>query len=177
MIEPMIGMMMSPTSELTMAPKAAPMMTPTARSTTLPFIANSRNSFSTLRPPFSLSSDETCRLLAGLVDQARMHHGIADHLAGRRRHIHQRQAHFFLEPPQQFEAMLGARQAGLLEDRIMQRRQAVLDLQSGSVIALQDARTSAPRTVSAPRWRPPRCSHVLPPPYRPARSCPRRTAG
>ncbi len=44
---PMMGMMTSPTSELTMAPKAAPpMMTPTARSTTLPFIANSLNSFS-----------------------------------------------------------------------------------------------------------------------------------
>src|SRR5882672_12608236 len=36
----MIGMMTSPTSELTMAPKAAPMITPTARSTTLPRRAN-----------------------------------------------------------------------------------------------------------------------------------------
>ena len=41
MIAPMIGMMMSATSEVTIAPKAAPMMTPTARSTTLPLIANS----------------------------------------------------------------------------------------------------------------------------------------
>src|SRR5437763_15344836 len=38
------GMMMSFTSESTILPKAAPMMTPTARSTTLPFNANSRNS-------------------------------------------------------------------------------------------------------------------------------------
>src|SRR3954469_7802699 len=104
----MIGMITSPTSEVTMAPKAAPMITPTARSTTLPFMANSRNSFSMLRPP-SRVSDET---VAGLVDQARMHHGVADHLACRRRHVHQRQAHFFFEPPQQFEAMLGSREAG-----------------------------------------------------------------
>src|SRR2546425_6414399 len=40
------GMMTSLTSELTIAPKAAPMITPTARSTALPLIANSRNSFS-----------------------------------------------------------------------------------------------------------------------------------
>src|SRR3954470_414024 len=130
----MIGMMISPTSEVTMPPKAAPMMTPTARSTTLPFMANSRNSFSMLSTP-SRGLDET---LAGSVDQARMHHGVADHLAGRRRHVHQRQAHFFFEPPQQFEAMLGSREAGLLEDRIMQRRQAVLDPQPGSVITLHN---------------------------------------
>ncbi len=38
------GMMMSFTSELTMLPNAAPMMTPTARSATLPRNANSLNS-------------------------------------------------------------------------------------------------------------------------------------
>src|SRR5438874_9673065 len=37
-------MMMSLTSESTIFPNAAPMMTPTAKSTTLPFSANSRNS-------------------------------------------------------------------------------------------------------------------------------------
>src|SRR5262249_21361622 len=37
---------MSFTSESTTLPNAAPITTPTARSTTLPFIANSRNSFS-----------------------------------------------------------------------------------------------------------------------------------
>ena len=40
------GMMMSLTSELTMAVKAAPMMMPTARSMTLPREMNSLNSFS-----------------------------------------------------------------------------------------------------------------------------------
>src|SRR6185369_14144773 len=131
----MIGMMMSPTSEVTMAPKAAPMMTPTARSTTLPFMANSRNSFSMSYPPLRWSGEDSAS-----VDQAGMDHGIADHLAGRRRHIHQRQAHLFFQPSEQLEAMLGSREARLLEDGIMQRRQPVLNLQSGSVVALQDGR-------------------------------------
>src|SRR3978361_180025 len=111
----MTGMMMSPTSEVTMPPNAAPMMTPTARSTTLPFIANSRNSLS-ICSPFS-SALRTGRLMTGQirgsqnpdgqalggnqgsVDQARINHGIADHLAGWRRPRHQRQADFFLQPP------------------------------------------------------------------------------
>ncbi len=38
------GMTTSLTSELTILPKAVPMITPTAKSTTLPFTANSRNS-------------------------------------------------------------------------------------------------------------------------------------
>lgn len=42
---PMIGIMTSPMSESTIFPKAPPMMTPTAISTTLPFSANSLNSF------------------------------------------------------------------------------------------------------------------------------------
>src|ERR1700733_8839725 len=46
----MIGMMMSLTSESTILPKAAPMMTPIARSTTLPRIAKSLNSLS-IEPP------------------------------------------------------------------------------------------------------------------------------
>src|SRR5436309_1487845 len=118
---PTIGMMMSPTSEVTMPPKAAPMMTPTARSTTLPFIANSRNSFST-RNPLS-STSRTGRLMTvteGSVEQARMHHGIADHLGRRRRHRHQRQTHFLLDPAEQLEAMLGAREARLLENGVVQ---------------------------------------------------------
>ena len=60
-----------------------------------------------------------------------MHHGVADYLAGRRRHVHQREAHFFFQPPQQLEPVLGAGQARLLEDGIMQRRQPVLNFQSG----------------------------------------------
>src|SRR5207302_6789357 len=39
------GMRRSSTMELTIFPNAAPMMTPTARSTALPFTANSLNSF------------------------------------------------------------------------------------------------------------------------------------
>ena len=40
------GMITSLTSEVMIFPKAAPMMMPTAMSSTLPFIANSLNSFS-----------------------------------------------------------------------------------------------------------------------------------
>jgi hypothetical protein len=43
-MRPMIGMMMSPTSESMILLKAAPMITPMARSTTLPRIANFLNS-------------------------------------------------------------------------------------------------------------------------------------
>jgi hypothetical protein len=43
---PIGGMMMSSTSDLTMVEKAAPMITPTAMSITLPRSANSLNSFS-----------------------------------------------------------------------------------------------------------------------------------
>lgn len=46
--QPIGGMMMSSTSEVTILPNAAPMITPTARSTTFHFIAKSRNSRSTL---------------------------------------------------------------------------------------------------------------------------------
>src|SRR3981081_4565760 len=129
-------MITSPTSDVPLAPKAAPMMTPTARSTTLPFIANSRNSFSMVWSPLRCSGED--RALPDSVDQAGMNHGVADHLAGWQRHIHQRQAHFFFQPSQQLEAMLGSREARLFEDGVMQRRQPVLNLQSGSVVALLD---------------------------------------
>ncbi|MGQ0522595.1 MAG: hypothetical protein ACT4P8_02910 [Betaproteobacteria bacterium] len=49
---PMGGMMTSLTSESTILPNAAPMMMPTAMSTTLPRMANSLNSFS-MKPPSS----------------------------------------------------------------------------------------------------------------------------
>src|SRR5258705_7195745 len=42
---PIGGIMISFTSELTIEPNAAPMITPTARSTALPLMANSLNSF------------------------------------------------------------------------------------------------------------------------------------
>ena len=53
-ITPMIGMMMSLTRESTIRPKAPPMITPTARSMTLPRAMNSWNSFSILRFSFAL---------------------------------------------------------------------------------------------------------------------------
>src|SRR6185436_16350619 len=45
-MRPITGMMMSLTSESTILPNAAPMMTATARSITLPLTAKSRNSLS-----------------------------------------------------------------------------------------------------------------------------------
>src|SRR5215813_5119604 len=69
----MIGMMTSPTSDVTMAPKAAPIMTPTARSTTLPFIANSRNSLSM---PCSTRFTGRKGTTGSSVDQPGMHHRV-----------------------------------------------------------------------------------------------------
>src|SRR4051794_11228191 len=45
---PIAGMTMSATKDETILPKAVPMITPTARSTTLPLMANSRNSVTQL---------------------------------------------------------------------------------------------------------------------------------
>src|SRR2546422_9340233 len=92
----MIGMMMSPTSEVTIAPKAAPMMTPTARSTTLPFIANSRNSFSTLEPSVR-SPGEEFAMRTKSIDQAGMHHRAAHGDACRLGHRHHRQGQVFFQ--------------------------------------------------------------------------------
>ena len=52
MARPMGGMMMSVTMELTTLPNAAPMMTPTARSSALPLTAKSVNS---LMKPMAIS--------------------------------------------------------------------------------------------------------------------------
>src|ERR1700754_1507070 len=98
----MIGMMRSPTIEFTIALNAAPMITPIARSTTLPFRANFLN-----------SSSMGSFLDASSVQQPRIHHRVTDHLAGRRCDRHQRQAHFFVQASQQLEAMLGAGETGL----------------------------------------------------------------
>jgi hypothetical protein len=49
-MSPIGGMITSFTTESTILPKAAPMMMPTAMSTTLPLTANSLNSFS-MAPP------------------------------------------------------------------------------------------------------------------------------
>ena len=48
------GIIISSTSDVTIFWKAAPITTPTARSTTLPFIANSLNSFSIIHTPLQL---------------------------------------------------------------------------------------------------------------------------
>src|SRR5437899_8763481 len=52
--KPTGGMRMSLTSELMMPPKAAPIITPTARSTAFPLIANSLNSFSMMKKRYSI---------------------------------------------------------------------------------------------------------------------------
>src|ERR1700704_4154682 len=74
------GMIRSLTSESTILPNAAPMITPTARSITLPFTANSRNSpIIDMSAPYSIrvgrrvrtSSD---RLLAAFAGPRRLDH-------------------------------------------------------------------------------------------------------
>src|SRR5207237_696698 len=107
----MMGMMTSPTSELTIEPKAAPMMTPTARSTTLPFIANSLNSFSMAK-----SSPRRRACSAGatrrLVDQAGMHHGAAHGDAGRFLHRHHGQAQPLVHLAEQRHRVFDRRRTG-----------------------------------------------------------------
>src|SRR5713101_6629525 len=129
----MIGMMMSPTSEVTMAPKAAPMMTPTARSTTLPFIANSRNSLSICSPFSSASPTGT---VESLVDQAGMDHGAAHRHAGGLRHRHHRQPQRLVHLAEQRQRVFHRRRVGLDEEIGVQRHQLVMQLERGSVIAL-----------------------------------------
>src|SRR3974377_166461 len=57
------GMRTSPTKEVTILPKAAPMMIPIAMSSTLPFMANSLNSLS-IANPLSFSSVDRTDLVA-----------------------------------------------------------------------------------------------------------------
>src|SRR4051794_22191808 len=102
----MTGVMMSTTSELTIAPKAAPMITPMARLTTLPRNANFLNSSSMARPCLDrergLAEDVTRR--GGLrfanppyrthsIDQPRMHHCLAHEALRAFGRWHHRQAH------------------------------------------------------------------------------------
>src|SRR6266850_5792036 len=134
----MIGMMMSPTSELTMAPKAAPMMIPTARSTILPFIANSRNSFS-IRKPFPttlLAGLFVAEASKGLVDQTGMHHGAAHRHARGLRHRHHRQAQRLLYLAEQRQRVFHRRRTGLDEEIGVQRHQLVVQLERGLEIAI-----------------------------------------
>src|SRR5580700_4802040 len=124
----MIGMMMSPTSEVTMPPKAAPMMTPTARSTTLPFMAKSRNSF-------SIGSSSSAHL-ASSVDQAGMYHGAAHRDAGGLSHGNHRQPQPFLDLAEQRERVFDGRRIAFDEEIGVQRHQLVMQLQRGRHIAL-----------------------------------------
>src|SRR6478752_5781785 len=71
------------------------------------------------------------------IQQPGVNHGLADNLAGRGRHRHQRQANLLLDPAEQLEPMLGAGKARLLEHRVVQRHEPVLDLQRTSEIALE----------------------------------------
>src|SRR5580698_8000530 len=96
----MSGMMMSLTKELTIAPQAAPMMTPTARSTTLPRMANFLNS-SSIDPSREstrfhrrqYSARMRLRRASSSVDQAGMHHGFAHRRARLVGKPHHRQPH------------------------------------------------------------------------------------
>src|SRR5262249_32216534 len=98
----MSGMTISPTSELTIAPNAAPIITPTARSTTLPRMANFLNSSSIGPSPQLLdmtkakdASRSGAKQAAAQpsnsasIDQSGMYHGLADRnlrLLGGRHH-------------------------------------------------------------------------------------------
>src|SRR5580658_9361489 len=68
-IRPIGGMMIWSTRLLTMAPKAAPMITPTARSTTLPRAMNSRNSLNIGRLLFGVGVQPLAQLLAALEER------------------------------------------------------------------------------------------------------------
>src|SRR5450432_2352554 len=111
----MMGMMISPTSEVTMPPNAAPMMTPTARSTTLPFMANSRNSFSIRKPFCSTSLTATGIAAEGSVDQARMHHGAAHRHARGLGHRHHRQPQLLVDLAEQRQRVFHRRRIGFDE--------------------------------------------------------------
>src|SRR5262249_51799913 len=79
----------SATKELTIAPNAAPIITPTARSTTLPRMANFLNSSSIGPPPIDDRSQRTLSRSGAnqaaaqpsnraSIDQPGVHHGLAD---------------------------------------------------------------------------------------------------
>src|SRR6202158_6544382 len=129
-------MMMSPTTEVTMPPKAAPMMTPTARSTTFPFMANSRNSFSMQTLVFDLAHPTIHRRKAGSVDQARMPHGATPRDARGLGHRHHRQSQPLVDLAEQRQRVFHRRRIGLDEQIGVQRHQLVVQLQRGLEIAL-----------------------------------------
>src|SRR3954465_7159094 len=101
----MMGIITSPTSDVTMAPKAAPMMTPTARSTTLPFMANSRNSVS-IRVPLSSIAMKAPRSASASVDEAGVNHRAAHGNAGRLGDRHHRQPQRLVQLAEQRQRVL-----------------------------------------------------------------------
>src|SRR5471032_1957701 len=130
----MIGMMTSPTSEVTMPPNAAPMMTPTARSTTLAFIANSRNSLSICSP--FCSSLTGLEPFEALINEARVNHGAAHRRPRRLGDRHHRQAQLLVDLAEQRQRVFHRRRIGLDEEIGVQRHQFVVQLESGGEIAL-----------------------------------------
>jgi hypothetical protein len=70
-IAPTIGMMMSPVSEVTMAPNAAPMITATARSITLPLAMNALKSWNMATNPSRCDPNATTCHQASVVTRAR----------------------------------------------------------------------------------------------------------
>src|SRR5580704_5272680 len=107
-----------------MAPKAAPMMMPTARSTTFPRKANFLNSSSTVAsspenaavrariPALSRSPAPEAR---PLIDETGVHHGGADLGAGLLRNQHHRQPHRLGALAEQRKRIFGRRRIGLQE--------------------------------------------------------------
>src|SRR5208282_1422921 len=157
---PMMGMMTSPTSELTMLPNAAPMITPTARSMTLPRMANFLKSSSIANPPGMCRSSITrasrvksFRRLAGrndsgcfpphfpfrrsLIDQARMHHGVSNRRLRLVRQCHHGQSHRVGAFAEYRKRVFGGRRVGLDEQVLMQRHQLVLQLERSGIVAAQ----------------------------------------
>src|ERR1700693_2883818 len=116
-----------------MPPKAAPMMTPTARSTTLPRNANFLNS-SSISPP-------RCRrrsfLKNALVDQSGVHHGGADRGAGRRGDRNHGQTYGLVALAENRQRVFRRRRVGLEKQGLVQRHQLVLEPERAGIVALQ----------------------------------------
>src|SRR5689334_11620783 len=102
-------MMMSVTSESTILPKAAPMMTPTARSTTLPRNANFLNSWSMVPSSGDAEPDKQSRY---------RHHG----KGGRKQNRAGVLLDLDVELPGQHEGIGGGRQGGHHQRRLAGHR-------------------------------------------------------
>src|SRR5262245_16294103 len=128
-------MMMSATSDDTIAPNAAPMITPIARSTTLPRSANFLKSSSMAGPP-RLGANVKPRP-ARSVHQPGMHHGIVYGGLGLVLQRDQRQTHGVRASAEQRQRILGGRGIGLDKQRDVERHQLVLHAERGRIVAAQ----------------------------------------